>query len=192
MHAARDSEASTPSVASSAAPATSTRSPLKNRARREATFGVESTKLLSSLDNRLVDTLKGEDIRFIDVVWLRSVLGRPGYRVQRLQDLPSEALLSPEAAVALIRRATRAVGVLSYGWLSDTTPDPAGARLGVLLQCLNEHDHIEALFWDFMSLPQKGGGVDRTSDEVAAFKRALNVMVRAPMPRLSTGPTGST
>ena len=37
-------------------------------------------------------------------------------------------LLSPDEAVALVRKGTRGVGVASHGWLSAGSPDPAGAR----------------------------------------------------------------
>ena len=50
-----------------------------------------------------------------------------------------------------------------YGWLSPSNPDPLGERMAVLKRALVQLPHVEGLFWDFASLPQKGlNGEDKT------------------------------
>ena len=63
-------------------------------------------------------------------------------------------LLSPEEAVTFLRRFTRCIGALTYGWLSLGNPDPVGARLRVVRQALLASEHIEGVFWDYASLFQ--------------------------------------
>eukprot|EP00900_Chrysochromulina_parva_P019272 jgi/Chrpa1/27346/Chrysochromulina_OHIO_Genome00027313-RA len=45
-----------------------------------------------------------------------------------------------------------------------------------MLAALDEHPHIEGVFWDYASLFQKLPDRDRTPDERAAFDRAIKVM----------------
>ena len=74
-------------------------------------------RILSQLDERLIAALRREDIRLLRPSWL---LAQPDdFRLSRRQKLEelerssSSPLLSGAEAVALVRRATRAVGVLS-------------------------------------------------------------------------------
>ena len=73
-------------------------------------------RLLTALDDQLVDALRKGDIALVRSSWL---LAQPeNYRIERRQDLQmrqDSPLLSPEEAVALIRKGDRSVGVLSYG-----------------------------------------------------------------------------
>ena len=119
--------------------------------------------VLSSLDDRLVAVLSRGDIRLLRASWLVSQPN--GYRIKRRQELeqlelrldPGEKLgplLSPDEAIALIRRGTRCVGALSYGWLMGGSADPVGARVALLQQTLAELSYIEAIFWECaLSLP---------------------------------------
>ena len=120
-------------------------------------FGV-----LSSLDDRLVTVLSRGDIRLLRASWLVSQPN--GYRIKRRQELeelelrldPGEKLgplLSPDEAIALVRRGTRCVGALSYGWLMGGSADPVGARVALLQQTLAELSYIEAIFWECVLSP---------------------------------------
>ena len=84
-------------------------------------------------------------------------MNRPnGRRLKRQQELEALFLasgtkspfLSAEDAVALLRRGNRGVGALTHGWLSPGEY--------VLLAVLEEHPHIEGVFWDYVSLFNRG------------------------------------
>ena len=148
------------------------------------TLSPEMLAALTILDDRLCKALLLGDVALVRVAWLRA---QPeDYRLQRRQDLDaSEALLAPKDAVALVRKGTRGVGVVSHGWLSAGDPDPAASRVKVLRNALHELPHIEAVFFDFMSLFQK----PRDEMQDAAFGRSLGV-VSARGPRASTFRSG--
>ena len=94
---------------------------------------------LTALDDRLVVQLQAGAIRFLSATWLkefRRIMPREhrhdsSFRMQMRQDLEKleqlgqvSPLLSRDDAVSLIRRGTRAVGVLTYGYrqaLNDAT-----------------------------------------------------------------------
>ena len=61
---------------------------------------------------------------------------------------PTQPLLSPAEAVALVRRGDRSAGALTYGWPTRAHPDPTGERLAILRRALVDHPHIEAIFWE--------------------------------------------
>ena len=133
---------------------------------------------LSSLDDRLVEKFAAGAIRLVRVLWL---LQQPDdYRIQNRQQLEQlerdgaspSPLLSPDEAVALVRRCARAAGSLTYGWLSPPHPDPAGTRTRVVRAALEANGYIEALFWDYASLYQG----NRTPEQNALFFQALSVM----------------
>ena len=148
----------------------------------------EIIRVLSGLDDRLADALRAGDIKLLRVSWLRRLrrlLRQPNERrLKRRQELEAlflapgkkPPLLSAEEAVALLRRGNRGVGALTHGWLSPGECDPDGARLDMVLAALDEHPHIEGVFWDYASLFQNLPDRDRTPDESAAFKRAIMVM----------------
>ena len=104
----------------------------------------ESISALAQLDGRLLTVLSAGDIRLLRCEWIRSL--PPSARMQRRQQLEAleaslpvgalSPLLSPAEAVALVKRAQRCVGVLSYGWLVPDCPDPANARLSVIQRAL--------------------------------------------------------
>jgi len=144
----------------------------------------EIVRVLSGLDDRLADALLAGDIKLLRVSWLRRLRGllrQPDWRSlrrrQELEALRAESpFLSAEEAVALLRRGTRGVGALTHGWLSPGECDPDGARLDMMLAALDEHLHIEGVFWDYASLFQNLPDRERTPDERAAFGRAIMVM----------------
>jgi hypothetical protein len=144
----------------------------------------EIVRVLSGLDDRLADALLAGDIKLLRVSWLRRLRGllrQPDWRLlkrrQELEALRAESpFLSAEEAVALLRRGTRGVGALTHGWLSPGECDPDGARLDMVLAALDEHLHIEGVFWDYASLFQNLPDRERTPDERAAFERAIMVM----------------
>jgi hypothetical protein len=158
-----------------------------NAARPTVTIGApseEMIRVLSGLDDRLADALLAGDIKLLRVSWLRRLRGllrQPDWRSlrrrQELEALRAESpFLSAEEAVALLRRGTRGVGALTHGWLSPGECDPDGARLDMVLAALDEHPHIEGVFWDYASLFQNLPDRTRTPDERAAFERAIMVM----------------
>ena len=123
------------------------------------------SRVLSELDDRLVEVLRAGDMRFVRSTW---VLQSSVTRIRRRQELEGvEAqlrregaaeeeipLLSAEEAVELVRRCDRSAGALTYGWLSAGDPDPAGSRLAVVRQALMQNTHIVGFFWDYGSLYQ--------------------------------------
>jgi hypothetical protein len=144
----------------------------------------EIIRVLSGLDDGLAEALHASDIKLLRVSWLRRLrrrLRQPDWRSlrrrQELEALKAESpFLSADEAVALLRRGTRGVGALTHGWLSPGECDPDGARLDMVLAALDEHPHIEGLFWDYASLFQNLPHRERTPDERAAFGRAIKVM----------------
>ena len=102
-------------------------------------------KLLSSLDDSLVRILRNGDIAFVRVEWL--LMQPPTFQMPRRQDLEKlkktnglpSPLLSVGEAEKLIRSGERAVGVLSYGWLSPGSPDPTGERMKVVRSVRRRH-----------------------------------------------------
>ena len=126
------------------------------------------------------------DIRLLRTEWL--LLQSDGYLLQSRQELEKlEAdeqqrepgptpLLSPEEAVELIKRGDRSVAPLTYPWVTDTHPDPTGARLRVICAALRAHPNIKALFIDQCCLYQHPVGGMRTEMEEESFQRALEVM----------------
>ena len=137
----------------------------------------EMLTALTSLDDRLVETLGEGHVRLVRVKWL---LAQPlEFRLVRRQELEAleagdalSPLLTPDEAVALVRKGGRGVGVASHPWLSARDPDPAGERVRLLRRALEERPYIEALFFDFPSLFQHA----RSEAQNAAFKRALSVV----------------
>ena len=101
------------------------------QAKAAAALNTDVRLALTSLDDRLVDVVGKGHIRLVRSAWL---LAQPKeYRIKKRQDLelleqsgvsPSP-LLTPEEAVALIRKGDRSAGVLSYGCARQT---PASGR----------------------------------------------------------------
>lgn len=130
---------------------------------------------LLTLDNDVVDALGRGDIRLVRSSWIRAL--PPGSRVKSRNLLEKtyispSPLLDPSEAVALFCSCRRAVGALSYCWLTASDPDPSAARLNAIQATLTEHSHIEGVFWDISSLYQK----PRTAVQEDGFKRAMEVV----------------
>ena len=71
---------------------------------------------------------------------------RTGQQLEALERTGDSPLLSPEEAVALVRRGDRSVGALSYGWLSAGDPDPVGMRMAVVRRAPEQFTHEGAGF----------------------------------------------
>ena len=156
---------------------TQTRIDLHRGARGDAA----ALRVLTKLDDRLIESVQRGDIRFVRAAWVLQPAVKQIRNRQELEELerggasPSP-LMSTNEAVAMIRRGDRSAGALTYGWLSPFHPDPAGKRLEVVRAALSANLHIEGFFWDFASLYQNPHGGRRTDAENEAFKRALDVM----------------
>ena len=85
-----------------------------------APLSEETRQLLTTLDDQLVDVLERGDIRLVRSKWLLALpLGRRLVRRQELNAIGGvEPLLTPQEAVAAIRKGNRGVGALSHGWMS--------------------------------------------------------------------------
>merc|ERR1740130_2557807 len=88
---------------------------------------------------------------------------------------------------------TVGVLVISYPWLDADHPDKDGLQLRKIAKVLRAFDKQAkkygggckvGVFFDYVSMPQRSRGSaedDRTPDELATFKRSLQV--RLPIPR---------
>ena len=122
-------------------------------ASEEAAHG-KLLRKLSEFDDRLVEVLREGDIRLVRATWVRTQ--PPGCLLPRRQELEAlgplgtvpSPLLSCEEAVTLIRGSGRGVGVLSHAWLTAAHPDPEGSRMAIVQRVLEDHPHVEALFWE--------------------------------------------
>ena len=101
----------------------------------------ETRKLLSELDDRLVEVLQGGDIALVRTAWLLAL--PEGTRLVRRQELEMiegiTPLLTPQEAVEAIRKGNRGVGALSHGWMSPVgshAPSPI-----IALRDFSEHCH---------------------------------------------------
>lgn len=121
-------------------------------------------RLLSALDDRLVNLLLTGDVRLVRSAWL---LSRPlGYRMHSRHELESarvydarralqgevSPLLSPGEAVALARKCCRGICALSACWQTPDNPDPSGVIVDGLRETLAAYTHLEAVYWDWASL----------------------------------------
>ena len=50
-------------------------------------------------------------------------------------------------------------------------PDPQGKRLAAFKRALEQLTHIEGLFWDFASVPQKDERGERNAEEAAMYRQ---------------------
>ena len=161
--------------------------------------------ILSQLDDHLVHVLSTGAIRLLRVAWIKRQPA--GYRIESRQELEREQagespLLTPTEAVDLVLQCSRAVGVLSYGWLSPGGPvryqqsntalfgismaaahvpglasrlcrtPRDGARMLIVRTAIGVQTHIQALFWDYACLYQG----KRTLVQQVKFTEGLGVM----------------
>ena len=118
-----------------------------------AALSPELLAALTALDDPLVEVLGRGDIRLVRTAW---ALAQPAdYVMPRRQELESlersgaspSPLLSPEEAVAVIRRGTRSAGVLSHPWFAPDNPDPMGFKVRIVREALSGRcAHIEGFF----------------------------------------------
>jgi len=139
---------------------------------------------LLQLDSRLCNVAlkKLQDSQpYIRLVRISFLLNQsPYWQLPRMQDLRSykDALLTPDEAIALLKRGDRSIFVLSYGWLSKTHPDSGGHRFHKVVEFFQYLHKCKllpkdaALFWDFGSLPQH----PRSKEEEHEFKEGLKYM----------------
>ena len=132
-----------------------------------------------------------QDVTLIDAAWLANLADNGG-SLPRWQELPAEAKVTlaemeqwhfgPEGVWLPVL-------VMSYPWLDRDHPDRAGEllrRVAFVLKafassCDSSPGSKVGVFWDYGSLPQRSrscpeGGDDRTPEERARFKRALDNM----------------
>jgi hypothetical protein len=139
------------------------------------------------IDDPIRERLADGSIRLLSCAWLLSAhsdkyLGRTASGeviMRRRQELPEEAFVTNEEAVAWFDRADRSVLALSYRWLTAAHPDPLGTALEAMRRFLRSEADLSkcALFWDFASLPQKDtAGGPRTAEDTDIFKRGLQGM----------------
>mmetsp|Transcript_44774 Transcript_44774/g.145479 ORF Transcript_44774/g.145479 Transcript_44774/m.145479 type:complete len:727 (+) Transcript_44774:1862-4042(+) len=158
---------------------------------RRALADVDLSAILSFADSKidgpLADRLRDGSVRLLRSSWLASpasdaFLGRDASGaviMKRQQDMPAEAFVPCEEAVAMLERGDRSILALSYGWLTALHPDPHGTTLAAVRRFLDADPAASdtGLFWDFCSLPQKGpNGEEKTEEEKSIFGRGLKVM----------------
>ena len=108
---------------------------------REVLASIDFTAALSSADSvidaKLEENLADGSIRLVCCSWLQSPeadasLARDdngAVIMRRRQDLPEEAFVPCDEAVAMLKRGDRSVLALTYGWLTAFHPDPHGTTL---------------------------------------------------------------
>jgi len=159
--------------------------------------GCGSLVLSDDMDSEAAKILRRGDLRLVSGLWLLSQ--SESYRVQRLQELPREALVPPRDAAAMMLESRcdehrhdehpPRVLALSYRWLTPEHPDPEGIQLEKVRHFLKSM--VEAVFrsrgeesarakldigilWDYMSLPQH----PRSESEKDVFSRGLKAINR--------------
>jgi len=113
------------------------------------------------------EMLSSGAVQLVHKVWLERSFVQDGTPLVRRQELPAEARVCPaDAAESLKGYGT--VAVLSHAWLAPGHPDPRGVRR----EELKLPDHVQYIFWDFLSLHQ----VARSAREELLFQFALRGM----------------
>ena len=95
------------------------------------------------LENHTAKELRKGNLRLVSAL---SLMQRPpGWTVQKLQDLPEEALLPPKTAKKMFLNplgnaiySVPRVVALSYRWLTPEHPDPDGVQLKQARQFLSK------------------------------------------------------
>ena len=158
----------------------------------------QNRAFLMGLENHTAKELRKGNLRLVSTLWLMQ--RPPGWTVQKLQDLPEEALLPPETAAEMFLNpwdnsivVVPRVVALSYRWLTPEHPDPDGVQLKQARQFLSKLLRFAASFgidfkhavdvkdvdvgvlWDFMSLPQQPRV---TEDLKEQFREGLSIINR--------------
>lgn len=123
----------------------------------------------------IFDALASRDTVLVKGSWLLNECTQ----ICRRQDLPSEAVWDP----AELREQQKWVDIvaISYCWIDPSHPDPEGEHLVRLKDMVRvrlrgaSHDRQSdlALFFDYMSMHQRGPDKKRTLAEERSFQRAL-------------------
>ena len=162
----------------------------------------QNRAFLMGLENHTAKELLKGNLRLVSALWLMQ--RPPGWTVQKLQDLPEEALLPPETAAEIFLHplgnalyTVPRVVALSYRWLTPEHPDPDGVQLKQARQFLSKllgfaagrkvnvpyafgvdldvKDVDVGVLWDFMSLPQQPRV---TEDLKEQFREGLSIINR--------------
>ena len=136
-------------------------------------------KFLKAVDGRLRTSLKDGTIRLVRAEFLRSdanlthIVCRQELEA-REKRTSQDIFVAPRHATRLLDQCSRSIGVLTYGWTTPDDPDVTGTYLASVRRFLRSDlgAHIVAIFWDFLSLPQK----PRTAAEDEQFGDALECM----------------
>ena len=103
----------------------------------------QNRAFLMGLENHTAKELLKGNLRLVSALWLMQ--RPPGWTVQKLQDLPEEALLPPETAAEMFLNpwtilffVVPRVVALSYRWLTPEHPDPDGVQLKQARQFLSK------------------------------------------------------
>lgn len=111
-------------------------------------------------------------VMVLSIKWL---LNQPeGFKMKRRQELPPEAFVAPALTAGMLEVGD--IIALSYRWLHQEHPDPAGWHMQRVRSFLSIHTHWKALLMDYASLPQKGLTGERSREEQAMFKAGLKAM----------------
>ena len=153
-----------------------------SRSQRRKPFWVtgkshKGIKFLKELDHRLKSNLEDSSIRLIRSDFLRSNYLSHIERRQSLEarERAGESIFLPaREAVQLLSKSSRAIAVFTYGWTTPDDPDVTGEYLASVQRFLRSElgTPIVAVFWDFLSLPQK----PRSPEEAEQFADALDCM----------------
>jgi len=125
--------------------------------------------MLGSFEAEHIDVLLADSgVRWISpeyIVALARHCEKTGEPYPRCQDLPKEAFVRP------VRRPY----AVSHAWLSSEHPDPNGLHMKILAKKV-QHNGLkadDAIFLDFLSMPQKDKYGFRTEKDTETFKKAL-------------------
>ena len=134
-------------------------------------------KFFKDVDSEVLDNLKDGSIKLLRADYFAASPSRIGRRQdleQEEQKKGTKIFHSTRAAAKIFSESRRKVGVLTYGWNTPEDPDPTGTYMAAVCSFLNSElgAHVEAVFWDVASLPQK----PRTGKEEIMFSDALNCM----------------
>lgn len=150
--------------------------------------------MAGTADERLRAALADGTIGLLSCAWLRE--RAEGFIIPRHQDMPPEALLTPQEAEAAFSTGDRSIGALSYGWLTRPHPDPRGDHAAYVIPFLRTDSGLrfKALFWDFGCIPEPDEDGFMTEADHVRQQRAfalMNAMCKS-RPRLEPWPPART
>ena len=110
-------------------------------------------RMAGELDDEAAEQLGNGTIRLLRRDFLLSLRGG----LDRCQDLPDHAFLSPAEALSCFRLRRRSVGTLSYRWRWPKNPDPDGCTVEQLKRMLEHMPFIQAIFWECVARGSNAG-----------------------------------